>query len=128
MIQQRADAAGEIQPIADGAMPHLRQHGSARPRRISEFGVEALAHRLPLAEALYEQQVRSPFRISYRAAGEVNAEITVDIGEGKTVTAVTPKESADSMALAPGAEVWAQFKPSHVILAANYIRPENPNG
>jgi molybdate transport system regulatory protein len=54
-----------------------------------------------------------------RTDGGINAEISVDIGEGKTITAVIASDSADCMSLNPGAAVRAQFKPSHVILAAD---------
>lgn len=72
-------------------------------------------------DALPESSGRNEFRgsIIYRADGETNAEITVDIGDGKTITAVIARESADGMALAVGDEVRALFKPSHVILATN---------
>lgn len=89
-------------------------------RTVMAFVKAPLVMILP-GDAAPDHSGRNEFRgtVIYRADGEANAEITVDIGEGKTITAVIARESADGMALAPGAEVWALFKPSHVILATN---------
>jgi molybdate transport system regulatory protein len=60
-----------------------------------------------------------PGTVLERTDGAVNAEILVDIGEGKTITAVIAKDIADSMALQSGVSVLTLFKPSHVILATD---------
>jgi len=54
-----------------------------------------------------------------RSDGGVVTEITVDIGEGKTITSVVTLEGAEDLAITPGAKVWAIFKASHVILASD---------
>jgi molybdate transport system regulatory protein len=49
-------------------------------------------------------------------AGTVNAEIVLDLGEGKTLAATVTKESADALAFAPGDKVCALIKASQIIL------------
>lgn len=49
-----------------------------------------------------------------RTDGQRDAEIVLDIGGGKTLTAVVPREATD---LGPGDAAAAGFSPSHVILA-----------
>ena len=61
---------------------------------------------------------RIPGVVARREDGPVNAEIILDIGDGKTITAVVTKDGADDLALAPGSRAWALFKASHIILAA----------
>jgi len=52
-----------------------------------------------------------------RVDGGVNTEITVDIGEGKTLTSVITRHSAEALALGVGTAVVALFDAAHVILA-----------
>lgn len=54
-----------------------------------------------------------------RADGGADAEITVDFGGGKTITSVITHDGAETVAIAPGVQVWAIFKSSHVILASD---------
>jgi molybdate transport system regulatory protein len=54
-----------------------------------------------------------------RIDGGVNSEIVLDIGAGKTLTAVITKESADELPLVVGDRACALFKASHVILAVD---------
>jgi molybdate transport system regulatory protein len=80
--------------------------------------------------------IKAPFVAlsAARAAGRVNAfagkvlarvddaasaEVRLDIGAGKTMTAVVPRVEADRLKAAVGAPLTASFAPSHVILAAN---------
>lgn len=49
--------------------------------------------------------------------GPVNAEVTLDLGAGKTVTAVVTRESVLSLDLVPGKRACAIFKSSSVILS-----------
>jgi molybdate transport system regulatory protein len=49
----------------------------------------------------------------------LDSEVTLDIGGGKTLTAVITHDGAEDVAVAPGAKVWAIFKSSHVILASD---------
>lgn len=49
--------------------------------------------------------------------GTVNREISVDIGGGKTLTAIAGRRSAEASDLAPGVPVVCRIEPSHVILA-----------
>jgi molybdate transport system regulatory protein len=52
-----------------------------------------------------------------RVDGGVNTEITVAIGEGKTLTSVITRHSAEALALRKGTAVTALFDAAHVILA-----------
>lgn len=54
-----------------------------------------------------------------RIDGGVDSEITLDIGHGKTIDAVITQAGADEVGAKEGAEVFAVFKTSHVILAAD---------
>lgn len=54
-----------------------------------------------------------------RGDGGIDAEVTVDIGGGKTIISIITQEGANDLAIAPGSSVWAIFKTSHVILASD---------
>ncbi len=54
-----------------------------------------------------------------RANGGIDAEVTVDIGGGKTIISIVTQEAAEDLELKTGANVWAIFKTSHVILASD---------
>jgi molybdate transport system regulatory protein len=58
-------------------------------------------------------------RVLDRVDGGVNSEIAVDIGNGKTLTAVITRHSADALGLQAGVEVIALFDAAHVILAVD---------
>jgi|JI10StandDraft_1071094.scaffolds.fasta_scaffold127383_3 molybdate transport system regulatory protein len=49
--------------------------------------------------------------------GPVNASVTLDLGSGRTATAVVTRESVESLGLALGKRACAAFKASSVILA-----------
>ena len=55
--------------------------------------------------------------INVRHDGAVSSEITLEIAEGKTLTATITRASAEVMALSEGDPVKALIKASHVILA-----------
>jgi molybdate transport system regulatory protein len=55
--------------------------------------------------------------VAARVDGAVSSEITLAIGEGKTLTATITRESAEVMGLAEGTAVTALIKAPHVILA-----------
>lgn len=54
-----------------------------------------------------------------RIDGGVNSEIVLDIGDGKTLTSVITRESAEELPLLIGDRACALFKASHVILAVD---------
>ncbi|MGO9674366.1 MAG: TOBE domain-containing protein [Methylocella sp.] len=58
-------------------------------------------------------------RATRRVDGANNSEIQLDIGDGKILTAVVPKDSAEDLRIAPGDRLAAFFNASHVILAAD---------
>lgn len=51
--------------------------------------------------------------------GAVNAEISINLKGGKTLTTIVTMHSAKEMNLQPGADIAALIKASHVILAVN---------
>ncbi len=62
---------------------------------------------------------RIPGTVARREDGPVNSEVTLDIGDGKTITAVVTRDGADQLDLLPGSPAWALVKASHVILAVD---------
>jgi molybdate transport system regulatory protein len=58
-------------------------------------------------------------KVLNRVDDDVDSEVTLDIGGGKTLTAVVTREGADATGAAIGAKVLAIFKTSHVILASD---------
>lgn len=71
------------------------------------------------AEPAVSARNRIPGTVSHREDGPVSSEITLDIGSGKSLTAIVTRESADQLNLQPGIAAWALFKASHVILAVD---------
>jgi molybdate transport system regulatory protein len=57
--------------------------------------------------------------VTRRVDGDANSEIHLDIGDGKCLTAVVPKETAQDLHIASGDRLDAVFKASDVILAAD---------
>ena len=55
--------------------------------------------------------------VSRIVPGPVNAEVTLDLGSGRSATAVVTRDSVDSLGLAEGVRACAAFKVSSVILA-----------
>lgn len=49
--------------------------------------------------------------------GAVNAEVVIDLGDGKHLTAVTPRGNAQRLGIAPGEPAYATFKPASIILS-----------
>jgi molybdate transport system regulatory protein len=57
--------------------------------------------------------------VVHRIDDAADSEVTIDIGAGKTITAVVTREGADEAGATMGAQVLAIFKTSHVILASD---------
>jgi molybdate transport system regulatory protein len=55
-------------------------------------------------------------KVSQVSEGEVNAEVTLDLGDGKTLTAMVTSASLEELELEVGASATALFKASSVIL------------
>ena len=60
-----------------------------------------------------------PGTVVLRTDDGADSEVTIDIGGGKTITAVVTREGADEAGATMGAQVLAIFKTSHVILASD---------
>jgi len=73
----------------------------------------------PPGETASIRRNRLEGNVTRRIDGNFNSEVQLDIGDGKVLTAVVPKESAEDLAIAPGDRFDAVFKDSHVILAAD---------
>jgi molybdate transport system regulatory protein len=57
--------------------------------------------------------------VSRRTDAERNSELLIDIGAGKTMTAVMPRRDVEAMELDEGSQAIARFAPEDVILAAD---------
>jgi molybdate transport system regulatory protein len=57
--------------------------------------------------------------VIHRTDDGSDSEVAIDIGDGNTITAVVTREGADEAGATIGAQVFAVFKTSHVILAAD---------
>jgi molybdate transport system regulatory protein len=58
-----------------------------------------------------------PGKVVRHERGAVNDEVVLEVDGGKTLTATITRESADVLGVAPGVELQALIKASHVILA-----------
>lgn len=79
----------------------------------SSFVMLAAGHDVPRVSA----RNRVAGTVSHREDGAVSSEITLDIGDGKSLTAVVTRDAADELGLRVGDGAVALFKASHVILA-----------
>lgn len=57
--------------------------------------------------------------VSERLSGDVNDEVILDIGQGRTIAATVTRDSADALSLQVGTPACALIKASHVILAVD---------
>lgn len=57
--------------------------------------------------------------VTHREDGAVSSEFTLDIGDGKAITAVVTRDAAEEMGIKVGDRAIALFKASHVILAVD---------
>ena len=57
--------------------------------------------------------------VVHRTDDAADSEVTIDIGGGKTITAVVTRAGADEAGATSGAQALAIFKTSHVILASD---------
>ena len=57
-----------------------------------------------------------PGRIAKLTLGTVMAEVTIDIGDGKTIVAAVTRGSAEHLGLAEGQEVVAVMKATDVMI------------
>lgn len=62
---------------------------------------------------------RIPGKVAERHDGEVSSEIVLDIGGGRTITAMVTRDGADDLTLTVGDAAWALVKASHVILSVD---------
>lgn len=74
---------------------------------------------LPVAAAHPRPANSFPARVLTRLDDEQNCQVSLDLGEGKTMTAVVPKADVRSLDVKPGQHLLAAFDANHVILATN---------
>ena len=88
-------------------------------RRVLALVKASFVHLLPSGQTGSAQ--RNLFRgpVKRRIDAEVNSEVHIDIGHGKTMVAVVPRHHAEALGVAEGVEVAATFDPNHVILAVD---------
>lgn len=117
-VSLRVSAANEISAIVThGAVEELRLAPGRAAVALVKSSFVTLA---PSGEAAeFPGRNRLEGRAARRIDGAVNSEIQLDIGDGKILTAVIPKDSAEDLRIAPGDRLEAIFKSSHVILAAD---------
>jgi molybdate transport system regulatory protein len=91
------------------------------PGRICAAAVNASSVLVAEAGAAKHLSARNKFlgTVIARTDDDTDSEVTIEIGAGKTITAVVTREGADEAGAAIGAQVLAIFKTSHVILAAD---------
>ncbi|HUI20434.1 MAG TPA: TOBE domain-containing protein [Methylocella sp.] len=58
-------------------------------------------------------------QVTQRVDGAASSEIHLDLGDGKVLTAVVPRDSAEDLRITPGDSLAALFRASSVILAAD---------
>lgn len=88
-------------------------------RRVLALVKASFVHLLTADEAAKWRRNLFPGRVLSRLDAEVNSEIRVDIGGGKTLVAVIPRLAAEDLGLCEGDETFAAFDPDHVILAVD---------
>ena len=93
----------------------LRVGGEAIALIKSSFVMLALAE--PGLKLSARNQI--PGHVSRVTDGQVNNEVTVDIGGGKSLSAIVTRDSVNDLGLTPGTAVTCCVKASHVIVAVD---------
>lgn len=57
-------------------------------------------------------------RVKRLSEGAVNTEVVIEVGDGTQIVSIITRESAESLKLAEGSEVYAVIKASNVMVAA----------
>ncbi len=73
----------------------------------------------PVGDANYSASNRFPGTVTDHLHGAVQSEVRVEIGHGRTLTAMVPREIAEQAWLAPGQAVTALINPAHIVLATS---------
>ncbi len=79
----------------------------------ASFVILSVGESAPLVSA----RNRLPGVIVHREDGPVSSDISLDIGDGKTLSVVVTRQSAEDLSLTLGMSCWALFKASHLLLA-----------
>jgi molybdate transport system regulatory protein len=130
--------SGVVREVKEGAVnaevvlevsPAVRIVAIVTLESVRELGLEPGRRAAALIKSSFvvlaagEAPIRTSARNSLKGVvvrherGAVNDELTLQIDEGKTVTATVTRESAEALGLAVGSPAQALIKASHVILA-----------
>jgi molybdate transport system regulatory protein len=93
--------------------------GLAPGRKALALVKSPFVHLTPFDEAGLAGRNRLKGVVRRRIDAERNSELIVDIGAGKTMTAVIARQTAEDLDLKEGAAVIASFNPGDVILAVD---------
>lgn len=88
-------------------------------RRVVALVKASFVHLIPPEEATGLRRNVFPGTVRGRIDAEVNSEIRIDIGDGKTIVAVVPRETAEDLGIVEGGPAVATFDADHVILAVD---------
>jgi molybdate transport system regulatory protein len=88
-------------------------------RRVMALVKASFVHLVRLEYA--EEITRNLFvgTVKRRVDAELNSEINLDIGDGKTMVAVVPRRHAEDLGIVEGGRAAASFDANHVILAVD---------
>jgi molybdate transport system regulatory protein len=114
----RVSAATDISAtITHGAVEDLRLSPGRNVMARVKSSLVTLARPRKAAAPLGRNRLAG--EVIRRIDGDIHSEIQLDIGDGKILTAVVPKESAAELRIATGDRLDAIFKASDVMLAAD---------
>lgn len=111
-----SDSASILAIVTNAAAEEL---GLAPGRRVLALVKASFVHVHGAGAVPAEARNRFEGTVRSRTDGEVNTEILLDLGAGKTITAVAPRRLAEAQAITVGERAVATFDPDHVILAVD---------
>lgn len=124
--EEPVDVTVTLQVSAANAVTSVITHGAAADlslvlgRKVVAFVKSSLVMLSPCGSAAsLPNRNTLQGQVTRRVDGDANSEIHLDIGDGKNLTAVVPKQSAEGLHITPGDPIDATFKASDVILAAD---------
>lgn len=124
--KEPVDVTATLQVSAANDMSAVVTHGAvedlrlAPGRHVMALVKSSFIHLAAAGEApAVAGRNRLEGQVVQRIDGDANSEIQLDIGDGKILTAVVPKENAEDLRIAVGDRLDAFFKASDVMLAAD---------
>lgn len=111
-----SDVASILAIVTNGAVDDL---GLVPGRRALALVKASFVRLLAPGEAAAEARNLFAATVRTRLDGDVNSELLLDIGGGKTVTAVVPRRRVEDLAVVEGGPATIAFDPDHVVLAVD---------